>query len=592
MSQPSQNDIGKKCYGMYLGTVLQHLTHGMLKVHIQGIYPEEWAQSPEKLPICHQITPQFGGSHDGNGVFSYPNIGATVACMFANGDQNLPIMVGSILGGMNAFGQYEWIRTNEELSSSKHLVTAGKSHVEMYEDGKISAIVFDPIRTEANVSYGQTPDASLSIDAVESRPICDKVAANELSNINCQFVLDNHANHGTLSSGTHYFDTGDSKQTISSDGKVQTIRKSGTISTDSYNIVDNNGKLAFGQLCSMNASIFANIVDPSSGSTINDSNATTADISVHFTNGIDGMQSTKALCSVSSAQSYNSVGNDGSITRNTTTKQTAESFSGHGVDTSFGQYGTLDGTIVETMNNSTTGQNKSLNWKRHTYTGVTSPSGSKVEIDVLSSGQLTENDSAAGIDSHTNKHNASALATFDTENGISLESMFDDNDMKSSGGTTIQERSQNRTDALFLTSHEPTISMSSKRKYTQTVNGATQKKDVDCLLEASPTKEKVEISIKDNIKQGNCSITMDSEGNIVIKSSKSLLIDVPDVTCKGISMKQLYTTITELASMMTLTGSNGDCKIKNVSLLYHKHQETQAGDVVWPQPTKTATQSN
>lgn len=81
-----RHDIGQKCFGVYLGTVIQHMTHGQLKVHIQGIYPEDWKNKPSMLPICRQITPQFAGSHNGNGAFSYPNIGSTVVCMFANGD--------------------------------------------------------------------------------------------------------------------------------------------------------------------------------------------------------------------------------------------------------------------------------------------------------------------------------------------------------------------------------------------------------------------------------------------------------------------------------------------------------------------------
>jgi uncharacterized protein involved in type VI secretion and phage assembly len=60
------------------------------------------------------MTPQFAGSNNGNGVFSYPNIGSTVICVFANGDQNMPITLGSLLGGMNAFGQYEIIKQPTE----------------------------------------------------------------------------------------------------------------------------------------------------------------------------------------------------------------------------------------------------------------------------------------------------------------------------------------------------------------------------------------------------------------------------------------------------------------------------------------------
>lgn len=80
-------------------------------------------------------------------------------------------MIGSLQGGMNAFGQYEHIKTNDELSSTKHLITAGKAHYKMYESGKISAIVVDPIRTLADVDYGTEVDSPLSIDAVTSRPI-------------------------------------------------------------------------------------------------------------------------------------------------------------------------------------------------------------------------------------------------------------------------------------------------------------------------------------------------------------------------------------------------------------------------------------
>lgn len=55
----------------------------------------------------------------------------------------------------------------------------------MCESGKISAIVVDPIRTSAEVDYGTEVDSPLSIDAVASRPIQDKVDSKELSSIDC-----------------------------------------------------------------------------------------------------------------------------------------------------------------------------------------------------------------------------------------------------------------------------------------------------------------------------------------------------------------------------------------------------------------------
>lgn len=94
-------------------------------------------------------------------------------------------MLGAIQGGENAFGQYEIVKPLDEEVSDKHLVTSGKSHIELYEDGKISAIVADPIRTDAKVKYGSQVNDELSVDAVSQRPIADLVDVEALSNANC-----------------------------------------------------------------------------------------------------------------------------------------------------------------------------------------------------------------------------------------------------------------------------------------------------------------------------------------------------------------------------------------------------------------------
>lgn len=161
---------GNKLTGFYLGTVIRHLPHGRLKVWIPSIWPDEWKDKPERLPACMQITPQFAGSNQGNGVFSYPNIGSTVFCGFANGDQNLPFTIGSLLGGPNAFGQYSHIfkdavddenmvlSTNISAvnhSSPSHLITAGKTHLRFYEDGRISAIVMTPTDVPVGVDFAK-----------------------------------------------------------------------------------------------------------------------------------------------------------------------------------------------------------------------------------------------------------------------------------------------------------------------------------------------------------------------------------------------------------------------------------------------------
>ena len=77
---------GNKLVGIYRGTVLQHLSHGYCKILIHGVYPQEWATEPDNIPKAEQASPLFAGTNNGNGTFSYPNIGSTVWCMFANGD--------------------------------------------------------------------------------------------------------------------------------------------------------------------------------------------------------------------------------------------------------------------------------------------------------------------------------------------------------------------------------------------------------------------------------------------------------------------------------------------------------------------------
>ena len=54
-------------------------------------------------------------------------------------------MLGAVQGGENAFGQYEIAKPLDEQVSDKHLLTSGKTHIELFESGKLSAIVVDPL---------------------------------------------------------------------------------------------------------------------------------------------------------------------------------------------------------------------------------------------------------------------------------------------------------------------------------------------------------------------------------------------------------------------------------------------------------------
>lgn len=82
----SETTSGNKLVGMFRGKVLKHLPHGYCKIMVHGVYPQDWEAQPDMLPSAEQASILFGGTNQGNGVFSYPNIGSSVWCWFANGD--------------------------------------------------------------------------------------------------------------------------------------------------------------------------------------------------------------------------------------------------------------------------------------------------------------------------------------------------------------------------------------------------------------------------------------------------------------------------------------------------------------------------
>jgi hypothetical protein len=69
---------------------------------------------------------------------------------------------------------------------------------------------------------------------------------------------------------------------------------------------------------------------------------------------------------------------------------------------------------------------------------------------------------------------------------------------------------------------------------------------------------------------------------MIIDVSKSITIKSPTITVIGDTLTETFKSITTSSTSINIKGSSGDCKIKNVSLLNHVHQETQSGDVVSP----------
>lgn len=150
----NENENIKKLNGFYRGTVLKHLPAGKCKVFIYGVYNENYLESPDNLPDAEQAAPLYGGCNNGNGVFSYPNIGSSVWCFFQNGDQNLPVIFASTLGGDIAKENYNIIKDNREKELDKkysnvHRINSLYSNFSIFEEGIISASV------ETDKYYGE-----------------------------------------------------------------------------------------------------------------------------------------------------------------------------------------------------------------------------------------------------------------------------------------------------------------------------------------------------------------------------------------------------------------------------------------------------
>lgn len=179
-------DISSKKYGFYRGKVLKHLENGFCKIWIPGVYPEEYMNSPEKLPPAEQAAPLlFGYQTDaqgvGNGAFSYPDLNAIVWCFFQNGDQNFPVYFASTLGGsgpLNNFNSQTGFASDEvkaatnnanvteaenslaEVQAQIAKKTAGASRGQMQADKELQALYAKETELQTKVQEEQNKAAT------------------------------------------------------------------------------------------------------------------------------------------------------------------------------------------------------------------------------------------------------------------------------------------------------------------------------------------------------------------------------------------------------------------------------------------------
>lgn len=212
------NTQGNKLAGFFKGVVVKHLEHGKCKIWIPGVYPDGADKEPDSLPDAIQVSPMFGGSCSGNGVFTYPNLGSVVICGFLNEDQNFPIYWGTIQGGDNAKKQYADVRCDPSDDSVKsgddariHKIRVDHATIKIAESGQIEIKTF---KDRKYCTGKEQPDEGCQINISEdgvvnikaSTQVCintpDLMINTERYTLNCQTMKVNAGNQSELNTQT------------------------------------------------------------------------------------------------------------------------------------------------------------------------------------------------------------------------------------------------------------------------------------------------------------------------------------------------------------------------------------------------------
>lgn len=242
------NEQGTKLTGFFKGIVVKHCItedgkrsgNGRCKIWIPGIYEEELKLNPDKLPDAEQISPLFGGSWNGNGVFSYPNLGSVVICGFYNEDQNLPFFFGSILGGSAAEKEYTKAKPNvtettikNGLDAFKHIISVDQSRMEFNEGGFIDILANGDRDGENHTKITMDGKGNLIIDTTQQVFIKSpqinlsaeqsfeltspqvKINATQSYELNTQTLKEEVGDKKTVTAQTVNVSTGDSTNIIS-----------------------------------------------------------------------------------------------------------------------------------------------------------------------------------------------------------------------------------------------------------------------------------------------------------------------------------------------------------------------------------------
>ena len=557
---------GNKLVGIYRGTVLQHLSHGYCKILIHGVYPQEWATEPDNIPKAEQASPLFAGTNNGNGIFSYPNIGSTVWCMFANGDQNLPIYFAAALGGENAFGQHEIVKLSSEEVSQRHLITSGKTHIEWYENGKLSAIVEDPVRTDASVDF--------NADEVQSRQLQDKVNSEEISNLNCQVVLDNKYARGTISCSTHYWNPTSVhlQSTLTSETDVTSIIENTDSKErfDNKKIIDNEMQSSFDAISCFESSYNKNttVVNAETSeqiiktASVQAENALSMDGNNNFIVHVDHERDIQ--------DSYSYVDNKNKANSKLTSLVLQDQYE---ANFNMRDDATAGLEVISSSMKTTVNQGSSTTVKQdlanalqmNAADGLWMQAQQNITSDF--SGQVTIKKNQITLTaSNANTANFNLrMSGYKKMNGSDIVSSKFQKKVSTKDGTNDEIFSDKLTKVDFS-------------KKIDTKGGTDvelfidKTRKVEVSNSTSTASGQLEIQIKDKASGKYSKILMDKAGNITLESSTTVTLRAPNIEIEGITHITGVTTIDSATTIKSSLTTLGDAEIKGSSYTGHVHK--------------------
>lgn len=588
---------GNKLAGIYLGTVLQHCTHGYCKIWIPSVYPHEWCTQPDKLPAASQATSIFGGTNKGSGVFTYPNIGSIVYCFFANGDQNSPVYFAASLGGENAFGQYELIHPVGETQSEKHRISSEKSWIQMEQHGELKLQVEDPDRRDATVKYGTKYNDKITADHVSARLSVDAIKENEISNLHCGIYLNNYLSNGTINLQTYQ-----SNPIYHASVDTLTSRVAPQLRTTVVNVLSIDDRFRQDQIYDNNMNNYYDAL--SSYQKTLKKNTTTINSKEHdilstayLYNSLDYKYNN--YCHEDINNNYNlrltHTTNDKDTysiyVKNQSKDNQEHTVSSYMFNDNYNsgiQFTQNQNVTIESL--STVKSDKFYQLQPNATMRDELTSDVKNQLNMLAAKGLDEKYSRQDTEKHTYHNTAENILSVRTIRNNNFDIDCRDVDM---GTTSIRQmkgyqaislmvNKKGGTERLIDSTYEEIISTKKQCIREEFVDNITKTEYTKHLDTSDQEKSTFEITIKNFYTKDYCKIRLNTEGKLFVSSSSAISMTAPTIDIGG-------KIINISSDTLNIMGANGDCKIKTVSLLNHVHTEMQSGDVVQANNTKTKT---